>query len=336
MPRDKGKPKVSILIPVYNRAKIILETLNSAIDQTYENIEVIVVDNKSTDNTFEVVKEFAESHSNVRVYQNEEDIGPVRNWRRCLDYATGEYVKILWSDDLIDPTFVEKTLPYLVAYENVGFVFTGAEIFNDDTGQRGKAYFIGDTGIYDTKKFIEGSLLRRVFPVSPGNALFRKKDVKKNLVINIPNEIGIDFKIRAIGNDLLIYLLTAKDYPKFAFVDETLSFFRAHEGSITTYSNGSELTMLYHIAEAYFVENYLADDKLRKKFNTKLWIFLLRTGKNMGIRKIQDFYSNEDQVDLDYLFLGKLILGKLLSKFHKIIYLVVCFCLRPMRKMPDL
>ncbi len=56
----------------------------------------------------------------------------------------------------------------------------------------------------------------------------------------------------------------------------------------------------------------------------------------MGIRKIQDFYFNEDQVDIDYLFLGKLILGKLLSKFHKMICLVVCFCRRPMRKMPDL
>ena len=67
-------PKVSILIPVYNRAKIISETLNSAVNQTYKNIEVIVVDNKSTDNTFEIVKEFAKSHSNVKVYQNEENI----------------------------------------------------------------------------------------------------------------------------------------------------------------------------------------------------------------------------------------------------------------------
>jgi len=312
-----NSPRVSILIPVYNRNKIIVETLNSAVNQTYKNIEVIVVDNKSTDSTFEVVKEFAESYPNVRVYQNKENIGAVRNWQKCLEYATGEYVKILWSDDLIDRTFVEKTLPYLVAYEDVGFVFTGAEIFNDDTGQRGKAYFIGNTGTYDTKKFIEGSLLRRVFPVSPGNALFRKKDVKKNLVINIPNEIGIDFKIRAIGNDLLIYLLTAKDYPKFAFVDETLSFFRAHEDSISASSNGSELTMLYRMAEAYFVENYLTDDKLRKKFNTKLLIFFLRTGKNMGIRKIQDFYFNEDKVDIDYLFLGKLVLKKLFFIFTR-------------------
>lgn len=309
------KPKVSILIPVYNRAKIIPETLNSAVNQTYKNIEVIVVDNKSTDNTFNILKKFAKSHPNVKVYQNEENIGPVRNWRRCLDYGTGEYVKILWSDDLIAPTFIEKTLPYLVDCEDVGFVFTGTENFNSETGQRIKAYFIGNTGIYDTKKFVEGSLLGGPFPVSPGCALFRKKDVEKILVIDIPNKIGSDFKMHAIGNDVLIYLLTAKDYPKFAFVNETLSFFRTHRNSITISLNKFKLTTLYNIAKAYFVENYLTDDKLRKKFNTKLLIFLLRMGKNVDIRKIQDFYFNEDKVDIDYLFLGKLILGKLFFIF---------------------
>jgi len=310
-------PLVSFLIPVYNREKLISYTIESVLNQTYENIEIIVVDNKSTDKTFEILKEYGKRDKRIKVFQNEGNIGPVRNWRRCLDYATGEYVKILWSDDLIAPTFIEKTLPYLVDCEDVGFVFTGTEIFSDDTGQTGKAYFIGDTGVYNTKKFIEGSLLGGAFPVSPGNALFRKQDVEKNLVINIPNKIGIDFKMRAIGNDLLIYLLTAKHYPKFAFVNETLSFFRAHRNSITVSSNGFELVILYGIAKAYFVENHLTNDKLRKKFNTKLLIFLLRMGKNIDIRKIQDFYFNEDKVDIDYLFLGKLVLKKLFFIFTR-------------------
>ena len=310
-------PKVSVLIPTYNRAKIIMETLNSAVNQTYKNIEIIVVDNKSTDNTYEILKEFAKLHPNVKVYQNEENIGPVRNWRRCLDYATGEYVKILWSDDLIAPTFIEKTLPYLMDHEDVGFVFTGTEIFNDDTGQRTKAYFIGGTGIYDTKKFIEGSLLGGSFPFSPGNALFRKKDIEKNLLIDIPNKIGNDSKMHAIGPDLLIYLLTAKDYPRFAFVDETLSFFRAHRKSITISSNKFEVATLYNIARAYFVENYITDNKLRKKFNAKLLGFLLRWRKNIRIRKVQDFYFNDYKIEISYMFLGKLILKKLFSIFAK-------------------
>jgi len=311
-------PKVSILIPVYNRAKIILETLNSAVNQTYKNIEIIVVDNKSTDNTFEVLKEFAKSHPNVRSYQNKKNIGPVRNWRKCLDYATGEYVKILWSDDLIAPTFIEKTLPYLVNNEDIGFVFTGTEIFNDDTGKRIKAYFIGKTGIYDSEEFIRGSLLGGLFPVSPGCALFRKKDVERNLLIDIPNKVGTDFKMRAIGNDLLIYLLTAKDYPKFAFIDETLSFFRSHQESLTISTKSSDVAILYNIAKAYFVENYVKDEKLKRKFNTKLFYCYLRNrNNNIGLKSPKDFYVKKDNLCINYGYLLKLLVGKITDKFKK-------------------
>uniref|UniRef100_A0A7V0Z6J5 Glycosyltransferase family 2 protein n=1 Tax=candidate division WOR-3 bacterium TaxID=2052148 RepID=A0A7V0Z6J5_UNCW3 len=306
-------PKVSILIPVYNRARIILETLHSAVNQTYKNIEIIVVDNKSTDNTFETIKEFAKLYPNVKVYQNEENIGPVRNWRKCLDYATGEYAKILWSDDLIAPTFIEKTLPFLTNNEDVGFVFTGTEIFNDDTGKKIRVYFIGETGIYDTQLFIESSLLGEPLnvPVSPGNALFRKKDLEKNILLDVPNKIGSDFKMHAIGNDALIYLLTATDYPKFAFINEPLSFFRAHRDSITISSDKSKFSTLYNIAKAHFVENYLVDDKLRRKFNSRLLWFILLNRKNIKIKKVEDFYTKNSKVYLNYLFLGKLAFKKL-------------------------
>lgn len=313
-------PKVSILIPTYNREKIILETLNCAVNQTYKNTEIIVVDNKSTDNSFKIIKEFAKSYPNIRVYQNEENIGPVRNWRRCLDYAS-EYVKILWSDDLIAPDFIEKTLPYLEDHEDVGFVFTGTEIFNDDTGQRSKAYFIGNTGIYDTSKYIENSLLGKPLaarvPASPGNALFRKKDLEKNLMLDVPNKIGSDFAMHAIGNDALIYLLTAKDYPKFAFVNEKLSFFRAHNDSITISLDSIKLTILYHIAKAYFVENYVDDIQLRKKFNSRLLGICLKNmfaGKYGRVTFVKDFYLKSNNASIDCVYFLSLLIKQVVKK----------------------
>ncbi|MDD5691119.1 MAG: glycosyltransferase family 2 protein [Candidatus Omnitrophica bacterium] len=327
-------PKVSILIPVFNRENLIEETLNSAVNQTYASTEIIVVDNKSNDSTYNIVKQFASKYLNIKVYQNMENIGPVKNWRRCLDYSTGEYVKILWSDDLVSPTFIEKTLPYLLNYGNVGFVFTGTEIFNDNTGKITKDYFIGNTGIYDAKKFIEGSLLGGpfpvggLFPVSPGNALFRKKDLEKNLLTDVPNRIGSDFSMHGIGSDCLVYLLTAKDYTKFAFINETLAFFRTHKDAITVFSDKLELTALYHAAKAYFVENYIEDAGLRGKFNAillslclllssgikiskvynnPLFSLRLKNSNNLGIRKIQDFYFNTDKMKINYFFFVKLI-----------------------------
>jgi glycosyltransferase involved in cell wall biosynthesis len=309
-------PKVSILVPVYNRQNIIRETLDSAVNQTYENIEVVVVDNKSTDDTYQILLEYAAKHPCIRVYQNQENLGPARNWQKCVERATGEYVKILWSDDLIAPTFVEKSLPYLVDYKDVGFVFTGTELFDDETGKRKKQFFIGDTGLYDTKKFMEGCLLDGPFPHSPGNALFRKKDFEKNLLIDVPNKIGSDFKMHTLGTDALIYLLTAKDYPKFAFVGETLSFYRLHADSITISSNRFDRAILYDIAKAYFVENYLNDDKLKQKFNLKLFVICLMIKKRntLGVKSLEDFYFKQVKVHLSDVFFAWPILKRLIAK----------------------
>lgn len=65
------------------------------------------------------------------MFKNEKNIGPVLNWQKCVEYSTGEYIKILWYDDLIDKRFIEKTLPYLIENKDIGFVFTGTEIFNE-------------------------------------------------------------------------------------------------------------------------------------------------------------------------------------------------------------
>lgn len=309
-----GKNLVSILIPVYTREELVRRALESAINQTYENIEVIAVDNKSMDRTYAVLKEYADKYPDVKVYQNEENLGPVRNWKKCLEYATGEYVKILWSDDLIDEKFIEKTLPFLVDDPRIGFVFTGTEIFNDETQERIKSYFIGNTGKYDSKKFIEGSLLRGPYPVSPGNAIFRKKDMDNSLVIDIPNKLGIDFKMHGMGNDLLIFLLTAIKYPKFAFVNETLSFFRSHMESITLAENKLKTTIRYNAAKAYFVENYVKDIELEKKFNTILlysYIMSLIKGRRYNIKSIKDFYLNKKYIGVSFLFIGKFIFRKM-------------------------
>jgi len=293
---------VSILIPVYNRENLIEETVRSAMSQTYKNIEIIVVDNKSTDNTWQVLEKLAREDERIKIFQNETNIGPVRNWKRCIDEANGEYGKILWSDDLIASEFLEKTVPYLLD-EDVGFVFTGTEIFIDGTDKKSSNYFIGETGIYESEKYIEGVLFNGNYPVSPGCALFRLKDLKKNLLVDIPNKVNSDFSMHAIGNDLLIFLLTAHQYKNFAFVNEKLSFFRAHEGSISIQSNDGKLPLHYMLVKAYFVENYR--DDLITRLNTNIFLLLqLYKNNKYNFKKIPDFYTKNTNYGLSikYLF----------------------------------
>jgi hypothetical protein len=253
----------------------------------------------------------ASQDDRIKIFQNETNIGPVRNWKRCIDEASGEYGKILWSDDLIHPSFLEKTMPYL-ENKNVGFVFTGTEIFIDGTEQKRPNYFIGETGIYESEDYIKGVLFDGNYPVSPGCAFFRLKDLKKNLLVDIPNKVNSDFSMHAIGNDLLIFLLTAYQYKKFAFVNEKLSFFRAHEGSISIQSNDGKLPLHYNLASAYFVENYRKD--LIKKMNTKIWIATKRYkkgSKKFNLDKISNFYIKNEYFKISYLY----ILKKILKKF---------------------
>ena len=269
------KNLVSILIPVYNREELVVRAIESAINQTYENIEVIAVDNKSTDKTYDVLKEYADKYPDVKVYQNEENLGPVRNWQKCLEYSSGEFVKILFSDDWIEETFVEKCMEILLANDDVGFVYTATLIHLGDK-EKVSYKFSNKSGLHDTCIFIKGSLCGGDFPVSPCNALFRRLDIENNLVLEIPNELGLDFKKLGAGTDLLIFLLTASKYPYFGCIHEPLTHFGAPADSITI---SNDLSMHYETAKEYFVDNFIKDKNLRRTFYSMLWLANVKKGK---------------------------------------------------------
>lgn len=308
---------VSILIPVYNREKLIEETVQSALNQTYMNIEIIIVDNKSTDKTWEVLQKLASQDDRIKIFQNETNIGPVRNWKRCIDEASGEYGKVLWSDDLIAPEFLDKTVSYL-ENEDVGFVFTGTEIFVDGTNKRTSLFFLEKSGLYDSEIYLQEVLFKGKwrFPASPGCAIFRLKDLKENLLVNIPNKVQSDFSMHAIGNDLLIYLFTANKYKLFAHVNEKLSFFREHKNSISTNANAAKLFLHYNLAAAYFYENKRID--LIKKMNTIIWLNIIfrykEESKDFKLNKIENYYMKNTKYDLDYFVLFKILIEKILLK----------------------
>ena len=96
-------PLVSIVVPVFNRSEFILECLSSALSQTYANVEIIVYDNHSTDGTWEILKQVSLREPKVRIFRQEKNVGPVNNWYAALSKASGSFVKILFSDDVIYP-----------------------------------------------------------------------------------------------------------------------------------------------------------------------------------------------------------------------------------------
>lgn len=300
-------PKASILIPVYNREEFIAPCIESALSQTFADFEVIVVDNASTDGTWEVCQYYARMDTRVKVFQNSENVGPVRNWLVCVSHSRGMYSKILWSDDLMHPEYLSKTLHYL-ELDSVGFVYSSAGIFLTDTGNSiCHSFKQFESGIYETRQYIEAALLNQDVPYSPGCALFRTSDIRANLLLNVQNRVGSNFSSHAIGNDLLLFLLTAHAYPKFAVVNETLSYFRMHNGSITTSASVGKVPLHYDMAKGFFIENHLIDNKLYKKSNTEFYLHLLKYDNNsFRIAKISDFYPNK-KVGYSDIYFGAVI-----------------------------
>ncbi len=93
-------PLVSICIPVYNSGAFIRETLESVLAQTYQAIEVVVVDDGSTDDTVKIVDSFNDPR--LKFHKNPVNLGVSGNWNRSVELATGEFVKVMGGDDLLD------------------------------------------------------------------------------------------------------------------------------------------------------------------------------------------------------------------------------------------
>ena len=127
---------VSICIPTYNNARFLRESLDSIVNQTYSNKEIIVSDNASTDETKKIVKEYVEKYK-IKYYRNEKNIGGEANFTRCIELANGELIAIYHSDDIYDKEIITRQVEYLNGHLNSGAVSTLAydideegEVFN--------------------------------------------------------------------------------------------------------------------------------------------------------------------------------------------------------------
>lgn len=120
---------VSIIIPTYNYGKYIAEAIESVLAQTYPNIEVIVVDDESTDNTKEIVKKYPSvkyvyhKHRGARTPASAENTG--------ISISKGEYIIFLAADDKLHPMFVEKCIKAIRKDKSIGFVWTATQMFGE-------------------------------------------------------------------------------------------------------------------------------------------------------------------------------------------------------------
>lgn len=161
------KPLVSVVIPAYNAEAYIAEAIESVLNQTYPNFELIIIDDKSPDQTLMIAKSYESKDSRVKVIENEKNVGVGGNRNRGIAEAGGEYICWLDSDDISLPDRVEKQVEYLENHPAVGVV-------------GGFITFFDENGVKATRRYAENDkeLRAKVFrynPVAQPASMVRKK-----------------------------------------------------------------------------------------------------------------------------------------------------------------
>jgi len=119
---DNTAPQVTIAIPTYNRERLLEASLRSALDQTYPEFEILVLDNASTDNTEAVVRAFDDGR--LRYVRNATNIGLFRNWNRAVELNRSPYLTVLQDDDKLLPDFLQESVTALESHPTAAFSFT--------------------------------------------------------------------------------------------------------------------------------------------------------------------------------------------------------------------
>jgi glycosyltransferase involved in cell wall biosynthesis len=135
---SEKNPIASVIAICFNHEKYLIECLQSVVNQTYKNVELIIVDDFSTDNSREEILEFIKENPNCQVIFNENNIGNCRSFNKAFKISKGRYIIDLSTDDVLMPNRIEEQVYLMESVSNVGVVFSDANFINE------KSEYIGN------------------------------------------------------------------------------------------------------------------------------------------------------------------------------------------------
>lgn len=206
------EPLVSIVMPLYETEKYLQETIDSVLEQSYENWELIIVDDCSKDNSFSIALQNSADDSRIKAYQQKNNQGAAAARNRAIQVAKGDYLAFLDSDDIWLSNKLEKQISFMIE-NNLSFTCS----------------YYG--------KINENSKTLRTVKKSPSQLNYNK------LLLNCPGNSTVIYSVKALGktqipnikkrNDYLMWLRVIKKAGKIHTLPETLAYHRIRTGSIS-------------------------------------------------------------------------------------------------------
>jgi glycosyltransferase involved in cell wall biosynthesis len=266
-------PKVSVIIPTYNRANLLARAIKSVLNQTFQDFELIIVDDGSTDNTRELVEEFQKKDSRIKYIFQENSGGPAKPINTGIKNSRGECIAILESDDEWLLEKLEKQVKVLEEFKNVGLVSCYAfRIFADGTKKLYKTPYLG---IFKKTKW-------KLFWKKWGIITLSTVMIRKEVV----ERIGFfDEKIKA-GADVDFYLRCIKEFD-FYFIDEPLVNYYEFAQSLSKTQFWEKWIPEYEYILEKYKENFEKCKKAKSRFLRTLATCYLLKGDLKKAKKYQ-------------------------------------------------
>lgn len=309
-------PLVSILIPTYNRPDFFIQALESCLNQTYKNIEIIICDDSTNDETLLRVQPYLNDFPQIIYEKNEKNLGQFANDLKCIELAQGEFINFLMDDDLFHPQKIEKMIDYFIKDENEEIKLVTSKRQLIDSEGNFLEDWIATKLLFDEDTVIDGIivgefLLKNIINLigEPTTVLFRKSALREPFGYfgNREYKCNVD----------LASWISMLSHGKMVYISESLSYFRIHSGqqlqSKKMMINGriDFAKMLLNCNQyGYFLNNALD----YREALENMWSFLKDIEKKVGYITFEVEYEEINQlleeINSQILLCGKMYHSK--------------------------
>tara|TARA_R110000850_G_scaffold20864_5_gene61816 strand:+ start:46 stop:1008 length:963 start_codon:yes stop_codon:yes gene_type:complete len=267
-------PNISVFIPLYNAEQYITSTVQSVLNQTWQDFEIIILEDCSTDKSYEIASEIAKKDDRIKLYRNEVNLGMLENWNKGIELCQQPYFVKLDADDLWEVDFLEKSLAVLENYPEVGLVFS-KYVLIDSAGNKvpnsewDLPEFANNKPFSGTELVKMGPGLMLSFPIlRQGLSLMRREifdEIGKYNYLLTPETLA--------STDTEFYFRLGAHYKIFC-INEELYLYRIHNNSISRKDENDGLNdlKLYEIRICifdYYFKQGLLSFKEHRHFSNK-------------------------------------------------------------------
>jgi glycosyltransferase involved in cell wall biosynthesis len=271
-------PLVSLLVANFNNGKYIAETLQSAVNQTYANIEIVIIDDASTDNSVKQISRFIEENpdANMRFFQNEQNsggCGGVKN--QCIAFSKGKYFAFLDPEDTIEPSAVEQLMKvHLQNPDTYSIVYCSHYLCNEKLEPQSISTWVGQIPDGQSHLTSTGGHISAF-------AVCNRKMYGKTAGINPTYEVA---------EDMDLYLKMEEIAPVF-YIDKPLYYYRKHDNNASWNFDKRYRNLFWrHTAETAAYNrrkngNTIADNLTIKQLRQRNFTFYVQMAKSFRMQK---------------------------------------------------